>query len=148
VIASDLTRARRTAEIVAAALGLGGVEIDPGWRERNVGEWSGLTRAEIEERWPGQLLAWREGRLERPPGGEAQAELEARVRAVIERAAHAEGAVLVVTHGGVIHTAERMLDVEMSRIGNLAGRWVEEGGAAGKAFTAPEESAAQPTNVL
>ena len=148
VVASDLVRARRTAEIVAAALALGGVEVDPGWRERNVGEGSGLTRAEIEDRWPGQLLAWREGRLERPPGGEAQVELEARVRAAIERTAQGDGAVLVVTHGGVIHTAERLLGVEMTHIGNLAGRWVEDGGVAGPAFAAGEGSATQPTNVL
>ena len=148
VVSSDLARAQRTAEVLAGGLGLGHVEADAGWRERNVGEWSGLTRVEIEARWPGQLLAWREGRLERPPGGEAQAELEARVRAGLERAAGGSGVSLVVTHGGVIHTAERLLGVEVTHIGNLGGRWVEDGGAAGEAFTTDAESPAGHTTVL
>ena len=36
----------------------------------HVGEWTGLTRDEIEARWPGALDAWRRGDLLAPPGGE------------------------------------------------------------------------------
>ncbi|MDP9295247.1 MAG: histidine phosphatase family protein, partial [Actinomycetota bacterium] len=51
---SDLRRARRTAELISRSLGLGPVGVDRGLRERDVGEWSGLTAAEVDERWPGQ----------------------------------------------------------------------------------------------
>ena len=53
--ASDLQRASETALIIAAQLGIGPVVLEPGLRERDAGEWSGLTRAEIEERYPGWL---------------------------------------------------------------------------------------------
>src|SRR5690606_29768822 len=74
VVASDLQRARTTAEIIAAALGLGRVEVDARFRERAAGEWTGLTRAEIEARWPGWL---EDGR--RPPGFELDADIIERV---------------------------------------------------------------------
>ena len=49
VVASDLRRAAETAAIAAAALGLA-VEHDLRWRERDIGEWTGFTREEIEAR--------------------------------------------------------------------------------------------------
>src|ERR1700704_2099238 len=49
IYASDLQRAMETAAIIANALGIGPVVVDPDLRERNAGEWSGLTRAEIPE---------------------------------------------------------------------------------------------------
>src|SRR5688572_19469520 len=55
IVASDLQRASETALIIAEALGIGPVVLDPGLRERDAGEWSGLTRAEIERDWPGYL---------------------------------------------------------------------------------------------
>src|SRR5947199_1696320 len=58
VVASDLRRTVRTAEIMAATLGVTTLELDVGLREFDVGEWSGLTRPEIEDRWPGQLDKW------------------------------------------------------------------------------------------
>src|ERR687894_225034 len=57
VVSSDLQRARATAELMAVALGLdpAAVHVEPDVRERDVGDFTGLTRAEIEERWPGVL---------------------------------------------------------------------------------------------
>ena len=55
IVASDLHRASETAMIIAKALGVGPVVLEPGLRERDAGEWSGLTRAEIERDWPGYL---------------------------------------------------------------------------------------------
>ena len=51
IFSSDLERARETAEIVGEAFGLS-VQLDPRLREVDVGEWSGLTTAEIEGRFP------------------------------------------------------------------------------------------------
>src|SRR5579871_6119870 len=51
IYSSDLRRAADTASIVADALGLT-VRVDAELREVDVGEWSGLTSAEIEARFP------------------------------------------------------------------------------------------------
>ncbi|HUP68781.1 MAG TPA: histidine phosphatase family protein [Acidimicrobiales bacterium] len=124
VAASDLRRSRRTAEIIAEALGLGEVELDPALRERDVGEWSGCTTDEITARWPEELRAWRNGRLARPPGGEDDSSLVRRVVPTLERlAAGPEGFVLVVTHGGAIRALERHLGVPSCTPANLCGRW-------------------------
>ena len=127
VVASDLVRARRTGEIIADHLDVAPLEVDSRLRERDVGEWSGLRVAEINERWPGQLDAWRNGALERPPGGERNDDLIARVTAGLHDLAERPGVFAVVTHGGVIHEAVRHLGGTAVRIGNLAGRWIEEG---------------------
>ena len=93
-------RARETAEIVGARLGVA-VQLDPRLREVDVGEWSGLTTAEIERRFP-------EGLRERRRGGtgwqrgESYDAMGARVVEALRdiAAANSGRRVLVVTHGG------------------------------------------------
>jgi probable phosphoglycerate mutase len=117
---SDLLRAARTAQIVAAEIGVP-VRFDERLRERDAGEWQGLTRDEIEAGWPGALAAG-----ERPAGFEADETLLVRVRAAVGDIADAHGgdAVLVVSHGGVVRTLERHLgDDDRGLLPNLAGRW-------------------------
>lgn len=120
IVASDLVRARRTAEIIADVLGVGEVRIEPAFRERHAGEWQGLTRDEIEQRWPGYLAARR-----RPPGFERDddvlARTDAALREVLDR--HPGQRVLVVSHGGVIYRWEDVFGVSAGRIPNLGGRW-------------------------
>lgn len=130
VVASNLRRARRTAEILAEALGLP-VELDPDLREIDVGDWQGLTRAEINERAPGALADWSEGRSESTPGGETRAHLTDRARAALLRAAEASSPgdrVLLVSHGALIRNFDRSLGLQPQGIGNLAGRWYVAGG--------------------
>lgn len=117
---SDLARARRTAELLAEPYALT-PRADARLRERDVGVWSGLTRAEIEERWPGWLAARRS-----PDGFEADEPLAERALAALrEIAAGAPGATLiVVTHGGVIRTVERHHGAEPEPVPNLGGRWL------------------------
>lgn len=128
VVTSDLVRARRTGEIVASALGVEPVLVCPDLREYDVGEWSGLTKPEIEARWPGQQQEWFRGRLPTTPGGEGRAHFDRRVMdAVLRVAADSEpGAVLVViTHGGVIRALERAAGAAPVPIANLSGRWFD-----------------------
>jgi probable phosphoglycerate mutase len=130
VVASDLQRARRTAEILAAALDLE-VRLDPDLREIDVGDWTGLTRTEIEAGWPGELANWSEGRSEAPLGGETRAHLARRARAALARAAAAASPgdrLLVVTHGALIRNLDRVLGMVPEGIGNLSGRWYEADG--------------------
>lgn len=151
VVTSDLVRARRTGEIVAEALDLAPVTVCPGLREYDVGEWSGLTKPEIEARWPGQQLQWFQGRLATTPGGEGRAYFERRVREALLRVAAGArpgSVLLVVTHGGVIRALERASGAAPVPIANLAGRWFEVdvpttngGGADGPAASLPRAGA-------
>src|SRR5689334_12745091 len=84
IVASPLERARVTAETISEALGVGPVLVEPDLMERHAGEWQGLTRAQIEEQYPGYLDSHGPDRL-RPPGWEHEPELLARVLGVIER---------------------------------------------------------------
>ena len=122
IVASDLERANHTALILSEALGVGPVVIEPGLRERDAGEWAGLTRDEIEEAWPGYLADRR-----RPPGFEDEAAIVGRALEAIGRI-HAEydgGQIVAVTHGGVVFALERHLGVEApGKLPNLAGRQV------------------------
>jgi broad specificity phosphatase PhoE len=124
VVSSDLDRARETAQIVADILGLAAPRVDAGWRERDVGEISGHTRAEIEQKWPGLLERWRRGELDSMPGGEG--EITPRVVAALERVAyeHDGACTLVVTHGGVIGAVDNWLGNPYLRVGNVQGRWL------------------------
>ncbi|MGH9026641.1 MAG: histidine phosphatase family protein, partial [Acidimicrobiia bacterium] len=96
IFTSDLIRAVRTAEILGAGAGLT-PQLEPRLRERHAGEWTGLTRAEIEERWPGYL-----GDHRRPPGYEDDALLLARALEALDAVADAlpAGTVGAISHGG------------------------------------------------
>ena len=106
VVASDLSRARETAEIIARSLGVEGVRVDPGLRERGYGVFEGLTRADCEAQHPEEWARYVADHRHTPTRAEPDAEVAARMRAAVARAgAHAgdtRGAVLVVSHGGSI----------------------------------------------
>lgn len=154
VITSDLERARRTAELltvqppramvprgpVAAPTGLAEprvvaerpaatappVVVEPYLREFHVGSWSGLTRAEIQQRWPSELALFDSGVLPAAPGGETREGFDARVLEAARRVAHLiadRGAkrTLVVTHGGVIRSLVRSSGRPERHVPNLAG---------------------------
>jgi len=105
-VASPLGRARKTMELVRAALDLpvDDYRIDGRLAELSFGRWEGLTFAEVK-REPAdvQLLATREHDKWgfRPPGGESYADLLARVR---QWHATVTGDTIVVAHGGVART--------------------------------------------
>ena len=119
IVSSNLDRARETATIIADTLGTGPATIDPGWRERSVGQWQGLTTEQIERDFPGDLAA---GNY--PPGWESDESLIERVLAAVHRIADRvpSGDVLVVSHAGVIYTLERHFGCVFERIANLGGR--------------------------
>jgi len=123
VRASDLERAHHTARAIAAPHGLG-VATDPRMRERDAGPWTGLTRAEIDERFPGFLDSG-----ERPDGYETDEALSERALAALHDFADelAGGTGVFVTHGGVIVTLETVHGAERVNIANLGARWIERG---------------------
>ncbi|MYM19144.1 histidine phosphatase family protein [Brevibacterium sp. 5221] len=112
IVASDLTRARQTAQAIGRAAGVD-VEFDPGLREITVGEWEGLDRDEIHAQWPDLLAEWNAGADMRPPGGESRNEAGRRVADAVERLVDQAGedeVLVIVAHGAVIRgTAEIFL---------------------------------------
>jgi probable phosphoglycerate mutase len=125
VVASDLQRAVATALVLSEAIGVGPVVIEPDLRERGVGEWTGLTRPEIAERWPDLFAAFLSGRGGTPaatgpvvpPGGE-------HVDAVLERVTAALRRVAELTGPGA-EAVERHLGREPEPLANLGGLRVE-----------------------
>jgi len=103
---SDLSRARETAEIVGARIGVA-PRLDPRLREANRGEWEGHLFPEIERADPERFAAWmRGGASWRFPGGESLQEQQDRVMASLaEIAATRELPALAVCHGGSIRVA-------------------------------------------
>jgi broad specificity phosphatase PhoE len=106
VVASDLTRARQTAEIVAQALLLSPTAIDPELRERGFGLFEGLTRDECASRHPDHWAIYRADAT-LPPGAEpAELVIERMCRAV-RRASSDPGTALIVTHGSALRAFVR-----------------------------------------
>jgi probable phosphoglycerate mutase len=106
LVTSDLRRARETAEIAGRHLGIA-TRLEPGLRELDVGDWSGLPRDEIARRWPEDFARFRAGDLAvRAGGGETRQELRTRVMAALRslQRSYRGGQIAVVTHLGVIRT--------------------------------------------
>ncbi|GGO27128.1 bifunctional RNase H/acid phosphatase [Microbispora rosea subsp. aerata] len=99
IVSSPLTRARQTAEALAARTGLA-VLIDDDLRETDFGAWEGHTFAEIQQRWPRELAAWLADPDVAPPGGESFAATARRVEQARDRIvkAHEGRSVVVVSH--------------------------------------------------
>jgi glucosyl-3-phosphoglycerate phosphatase len=129
---SDLKRARNTAAIIALEMGLGPERPDPGFRERNGGDFQGLTRAEIDARYPGVIAAWHAGDLEAPPNGESDTTILDRFHAALRRAHDTspdEGDLVVVTHGGSLRIMAESAGIERPTIvANVGGWWFEYDG--------------------
>lgn len=106
IVSSDLRRARETAEILGAALGIP-VACDARLRERALGAWSGLFAHQVAARWPEELAALRAGDPTlRPPGGESLEEVRRRLGDFLcaWRGQLAEIPAALVTHGGVVRS--------------------------------------------
>lgn len=102
VIASDLPRAVETAELAGFD-----AKPDPAWREIDIGVWEGMTRDEVHERYPHEIAAVRSGKPVKMGGGESWFDLGARIQSTFDQlvADAPDGArILVVTHGGVVHS--------------------------------------------
>jgi probable phosphoglycerate mutase len=99
---SDLSRARETAEIVGARVGLV-PRLDARLREGDRGDWEGHLFEQVERAEPERYAAWRRaGASFRFPGGESLAEQQARVLAALADVEAGALPALVVCHGGAI----------------------------------------------
>jgi 2,3-bisphosphoglycerate-dependent phosphoglycerate mutase len=102
IVASPLSRARETAEIISRALKLP-IETNPIWAERNIGEIAGMTGEEVNRRLPNREFITPFAAI---VGDEGEGDWELYLRA--GRALHGllrreAGKYLVVSHGGLLN---------------------------------------------
>jgi glucosyl-3-phosphoglycerate phosphatase len=124
IVASDLMRARDTAQALADVVGLD-VVIDPDLRETNGGAWEGRIAGELRGEYP-TFIRWSADEDVRPDGGgETRGEVADRVVRAIERAMDLlpQGSTLVVVaHGGALRAGMgRILGLPQQHWGALGG---------------------------
>ena len=108
IVCSRLVRARETAEIVAAALGMD-VEVSDRWMEHDNGPLAGLTPEEATRRFPEPTFRSRWAPLT-AEGGESGEAMHRRAGEAIEVLLQGDGRrLLVVAHGGILNAALRVL---------------------------------------
>jgi probable phosphoglycerate mutase len=100
IVTRPFVRARQTADILAAALGVP-VVVEPDLREQSYGEMAGQPYGTLREAPgydPHSYWEWR------PPAGETLVEVAARAGSALDRLVHAHPSddVVVVSHGGVM----------------------------------------------
>lgn len=111
IVSSDLRRAYDTAIALGERTGIR-VQVDRRLRETHLGDWEGMTHAEIDAIAPGARLAWRDDATWAPHGGESRVDVAARSVPLIAQLVAGEpewGAVneparpvVLVAHGGLI----------------------------------------------
>lgn len=103
IYCSQMLRARQTAEIVALRHKRSPIPVE-NLQEISVGQWEGLSWAEIQERDPEHFRAFFENPVDVPYlGGECYREVLARTRPVFDElvARHAGQTIVIVTHNVV-----------------------------------------------
>jgi broad specificity phosphatase PhoE len=103
IVASPLSRARVTAEIVAETLGLP-IQFEPDLKEVNWGVQEGQPASDWFDRWTNTDFA--------PEGAETFAQLRRRTTAGVNRALANTAPVLVVAHGAVFRTLRAAMGLD------------------------------------
>lgn len=103
VYTSPLSRALKSAEIIAEPHGLKPVAIED-LRERSFGIWEGMTFTEIKEKYPQEFEAWAGNPLRYSPvDGESTVEVRERAVKAVDSllSNHNSEHIAIVAHGGV-----------------------------------------------
>jgi alpha-ribazole phosphatase/probable phosphoglycerate mutase len=119
VYTSGLSRAIKSAEIVAAPHGLRPIVV-PELRERHFGRWEGMSFDEIGREYPAEFARWVKDPLRfSPVSGESTLEVRRRALNALDSilGPHKEGAVAAVAHGGINRVLLcHLLDIPLQRI--------------------------------
>lgn len=104
VYSSNYSRAIESARIISAPLGLT-PSVRDGMREISHGHWEGLSRREVEQRFPEEYAAWEQDPFTfAPSGGESGVTVLARALPVIRElvTAHEGERILLISHKATI----------------------------------------------
>lgn len=108
IVTSDLRRAYDTAVTLTEQTAVT-LRVDRRLRETHLGDWQGMTHAEIDAAAPGARLAWREDASWAPHGGESRVDVAARSMPLIAELVASElewgsdeRPVVLVAHGGLV----------------------------------------------
>lgn len=140
IYASDLSRARQTAEALARVQRLP-VRLDAGLRERAFGRFEGLSWEEIAQAHPEDAARWRRREPEFPVGGgESLVAFSARCLDAARRAvaAHPGACIALVAHGGVLdclYRAAARVSLEAPRSWQLGNATINRLLATAEGFT-------------
>ena len=103
VYASDLSRCRQGGEIIAEKIGCP-LTLKRNLREMKMGDWEGLTLAEVKERFPEQVTKkFADFHNYRIPGSETIKEVESRIYPEFDDivSQHRHETIVIIAHGGV-----------------------------------------------
>lgn len=110
IVSSDLGRAYDTAVSLGERSGMP-IRVDTRLRETHLGDWQGLTHAQVDAIAPGARQAWREDARWAPHGGESRIDVADRSMPLVGElvagelewgADEPERPVVLVAHGGLI----------------------------------------------
>jgi uncharacterized phosphatase len=139
IVSSPLSRARETASIIAAGLG---IELGPAYDElieRDYGEGEGATEEDIVAKWPDRQY----------PGLESLDSVVARGRAALDRidAEYGERNTLIVCHGTIIrYTLASLAGRPFEQIRNGSVATFERSGEAWRVLTVNDEPLTEIVN--
>ena len=100
ILSSNLSRARETAEIIADALNIPGISVNPLLREINCGQWEGMSVDELLADHPRDYAMWRLNPSYKCPQGESVEDVKERIlKFFLESKDDLSETVLIVAHG-------------------------------------------------
>lgn len=122
IASSTLDRAATTGDVIAKHLGFDTPYRTANLAERDAGEWSGMTRPEIDDQYPGFLKA-----KKYPPGYESDKDLLPRIRRGLREVCDnvAGNRLIVTAHGGIIYCIEASLGKPFRHMANLGALWFD-----------------------
>jgi len=127
VVSSDLLRATQTAAPLGDVAGLP-VSLDMRFRERSLGHWEGLTRDDVQVRYPDEYADWVAGQDVRGRGAETREDVAKRALAAFYDLPDVEVAVVVTHSATAMSLCSVLIGVDLMRpaLGPLANcHWSE-----------------------
>ncbi len=123
VYCSDLSRAIKSAEIIAEPHGLKPVIVED-LKERSFGVWEGMTFDEIKEKWPDAFNSWAANPLKfSPMDGESTIKVRDRALKAFDKIIERNKGqnIAIVSHGGIIRVLlSEMLGMPLENIFRIA----------------------------
>jgi len=127
LVSSGAGRALQTAEIVGELAGLPPIP-EPRFRERGLGHWEGLTRDEVEVKYPDEYADWLAGRDVSRRGGETRQDVADRALAAFTELPEVPITVIVTHSATAMALTNSLLGIaqEIHPLGPLANcHWSE-----------------------